>query len=193
MAFTPVERMQIKNAVERVLHVPGNYNGGTLEMAMVFDCNLSKEPICQIGKGIATLLKSHSEVFRNVRLNGIQWESDTIFIKEVTSLPHLQMGRYFEEYKCIEHRKRLELLTEQLKKFYARSKVILLFTDGNYQIEDLALFKESIHPFLYRKLIIVECCSDTVNTEDMDIEGQAEGASWKLQVHAGTELLRLES
>ncbi len=179
MAFTPIERMQIKNAIERVLHVPGNYNGGALEMAMVFDCNLPKEPICQMGKDIAALLKSHSEIFRNVRVNGIRWETDEGLVKEVTSLPHLQMGRYFEVYECTVHRKRLELLTEQLKKFYARSKIIILFTDENYCIEDAVLYKESMHPFLYRKLILVRCCQDRGNTEE-----------WKLEVYSGTELLK---
>lgn len=178
MAFTPVERMQIKNAVERVLHVPGNFSGGTLEMAMAFDCNLPKEYIQQMGKDIAALLKSHSEVFRNVRVNGIRWEEDEVFIKELTSLPHLQMGRYFDEYECVKHCKRLELLTAQLKKFYARSKIILLFTDGNYRIEDAALYKESIHPFLYRKLIVVQCA------------GQQET---QIEIHTGAELLRAES
>lgn len=156
MAFTPVERMQIKNAVERVLHVPGNYGGGMLEMAMVFDCNIPEDCMRQIGKDIAALLKSHSETFRNVRLNTICWAENDKLIKEVSSIPLLQMGRCFEGYQCEKKTKRLELLTEQLKKFYARSKIIMLFTDGDYTVEDRALFQESTHPFLYRKLIVLK-------------------------------------
>lgn len=163
MAFTPVQRMQIGNGVERVLHVPGNYNGGILEMAVVFDGNLTSEVIRQRGKDIAGLLKSHSEVFRNVRVNGIYWKEDGVFISEVTSLPKLQMGRCFEGVLEKEQRvsdigmsKRLELLTAQLKKFYARSKLILLFTDGNYRIGDEAVYRESLHPFLHRKVLVLQ-------------------------------------
>lgn len=196
MAFTPVERMQIKNVIERVLHVPGNYSGGTLEMAMVFDCNLPKEFSRQMGKDIATLLKSHSEVFRNVRLNGIRWEEDEVFIKELTSLPLLQMGRYFDTYECVERRKKLELLMEQLKKFYARSKVILLFTDGNYVIENDEIYKANMHPFLYRKLIVIQCCNQSglqkeVASADTGEEGMEDVVPWKLELHTGTELLKM--
>ena len=200
MAFTPVERMQIKNAIERVLHAPGNYSGGTLEMAVVFDCNLSKSVIRQIGKDIADLLKSHSEVFRNVRLNGICWEKDEVLVKELTSLPYLQMGRYFDDYECVKNRKRLELLTEQLKKFYARSKIILVFSDGDYQIKDERLYKESMHPFLYRKMILLRCYKEEVyeNMQSSNQENeigtatQAESENWKMELHTGMDLLRLK-
>lgn len=194
MAFTPIERMQIKNAVERVLHVPGNYNGGILEMAMVFDGNLVGEVVKQLGKDITALLKSHSEIFRNVRLNGIRWMSDEEMINEVTSLPHLQMGRYFETYEHRNDEKHMEILAAYLKKFYARSKIIILFTDGNSRIEDLALYKESMHPFLYRKLIVVECCVENAvgtNREKDSVNESTEAVCWKLQVHSGVELLRL--
>lgn len=160
MAFTLTERMQIKNAIERVLHVPGNYTGGTLEMAIVFDCNLSERCVRQTGKDIVALLKSHSEIFRNVRLNTICWERDDRFVKELSSLPYLQMGRCFDGYQRMENKKRVELLAGQLKKFYARSKIILLFTDGNCQVEDEELLNKNMHPFLYRKLVIVQLYAD---------------------------------
>lgn len=176
MAFRPVERMQIKNAVERVLHVPGNYQGGILEMAMVFDCNLSRERAVQAGKDIAALLKSHSEVFRNVRLNTICWEGDGQLEKEVTSIPRLQMGGCLDGYWCRRDKKRLELLAGELKKFYARSKLILLFTDGDCWIGDEELFKENMHPFLYRKFIVIRLCED----------GQDEDG-WQAKVHTGME------
>lgn len=177
MAFTPVERMQIKNAVERALHVPGNYTGGILEMAMVFDCSLSTECVERIGKDIAALLKSHSEVFRNVRLNVIFWDGDGDMVKSVSSLPKLQMGGWLEGYCHVACRKRVELLAGQLKKFYARSKIILLFTDGNCQVEDEDLYQENMHPFLYRKLAVLRLCA----------EGQNEERRWATKVHMGME------
>ena len=176
MAFRPVERMQIKNAVERVLHAPGNHQGGILEMAMVFDCNLSAECVRQAGTDIAALLKSHSEVFRNVRLNTICWEGDGELMKEVTSIPHLQMGRCFDGYRCRRDKKRLELLAGELKKFYARSKLVLLFTDGDCLIGDEELFIENMHPFLYRKFIVIRFCMD-----GQDPDG------WRTEVHTGME------
>lgn len=170
MSFSLTERMQIKNAIERVLHVPGNFTGGTLEMAMVFDGNLSGECVRQLGKETAALLKSHSEIFRNVRLNTICWEGDDALVKEATSLPQLQMGNYPMGYRHIKDRKRLELLAGQLKKFYARSKIILLFTDGNCRVEEEKLFEENMHPFLYRKLIVIQLDTDGQDTETPSIK-----------------------
>lgn len=160
--FTAVERMHLKNTVEKVLHVPGNYSGDYLEMAMVFDCNLSKEFLTQAGKEIVDILKSHSKVFRNVRMNALQWRSDNELIKEISSLPLIQMGRYFKDYEGLRSVKKIEVLAEQLKKFYARSKIIILITDGKYIVEDEELLKNSLQPFLYRKLIIITCANDAI-------------------------------
>ena len=38
-----VERRQFINHIEQILHVPGNYSGGILEMTLVVDCSLAKE------------------------------------------------------------------------------------------------------------------------------------------------------
>ncbi|HEX3076720.1 MAG TPA: hypothetical protein VHQ24_07655, partial [Lachnospiraceae bacterium] len=43
-----------------------------------------------------------------------------------------------------------------LKLFHARSKLILILTDGNYQILDEDSMKEHLQPFLYRKLILLK-------------------------------------
>lgn len=166
MAFHAVERMQIKNAVEKVLHVTGNYQGGILEMAAVFDCNLSEDCVRRVGKDTAALLKSHSEIFRNVRLNTICWKGDGNLEKEVSSIPLLQMGRCFDGYWCRKENKRLELLAGDLKKFYARSKLVFLFTDGNCHVGDEGIFNENMHPFLYRKLIVVRLGTDGQDAGD---------------------------
>lgn len=170
MAFGLTEKMQIKNAMEKVLHVPGNYAGGTLEMAMVFDGNLTEECARQAGADMAALLKSHSEIFRNVRLNVICWEGDDELVKELSSLPLLQMGRALGGFRHAGKRKRPELLAGCLKKFYARSKIILLFTDGNCRVEDERLFRENMHPFLYRKLVILQICRDGQGAEQGSVK-----------------------
>lgn len=97
-------------------------------------------------------------------------------VKEVTSIPHLQMGRCFDGYRCRRDKKRLELLAGELKKFYARSKLILLFTDGDCQVEDDELFEENMHPFLYRKFIVIQPGA-----------GGQEADGWQAKVHTGME------
>ncbi|MGN1181175.1 MAG: hypothetical protein ACI4SD_08160 [Suilimivivens sp.] len=162
--FTQVQLLQIKNAVMRVLHVPGNYSGGILEMAVVADYHLPygeiKESCCEI----AGALKRTDEVFCNVRLNLIKWVSDNTIIKEVSALPKLQMGNCFEDYEKLvikagesgESEKSLDELLRQLKLFYARSKIIIVITDGSYIRRDKKKIEEYLHPFLGRKLIFLE-------------------------------------
>lgn len=43
-------RKNVKNAVERVLHVPHNYTGGILEMTFVVDYALPKETAVSVTK-----------------------------------------------------------------------------------------------------------------------------------------------
>ena len=69
-------KKNLSDAVTRVLHVPGNYNGGQLEMTLVIDCSLPREYVKQTAFDIAAALRSHSEVFRNVRLNLLYWKSN---------------------------------------------------------------------------------------------------------------------
>lgn len=159
--FTQIQLLQMKNAVMRVLHVPGNYSGGILEMAVVADYHLPSEELKDACSEIAGALKRTDEVFRNVRLNLIKWVADDIIIKEISALPKLQMGNAFEDYeelsgkKKISGKKSLDELFRQLKLFYARSKIIILITDESYEILDEKKIKEYLHPFLVRKLIIL--------------------------------------
>lgn len=159
--FTQIQLLQMKNAVMRVLHVPGNYSGGILEMAVVADYHLPSEELKDACSEIAGALKRTDEVFRNVRLNLIKWVSDDTIIKEVSALPKLQMGKAFEDYEELSGKKKtsgkksLDELFRQLKLFYARSKIIILITDESYEILDEKKIKEYLHPFLVRKLIIL--------------------------------------
>ena len=164
--MTPVERLQFKNKVQMVLHAPGGpladaahggprsaNTGPVLEMTMIFDCGLSKEQAATAGKEIVTALKQTDEIFRNVRLNAVRWISDEQICREVTAAPILQMGRYFENYEQQVCTKRLEVLMEYLKKFDARSRLLILITDGQYQVEDAETLRSSMNPFLYRKIL----------------------------------------
>lgn len=159
--FTDIQLLQIGNAAMRILHVPGNYSGGILEMAIVADYHMPCEQLKEECTQIAGKLKRTDEVFRNVRLNLIKWISDENIIKEISSLAQLQMGRAFEDYEWSEHAKTksLDELLRQLKLFYARSKIIIIITDGSYKTNDEEKVQEYLHPFLGRKLMLLEAGS----------------------------------
>ena len=98
MALTPVQNLQLHNQIERVLHVPGNYRGGILEMAIVIDCAYDKERVQTLCADIVTSCKKQSEVFRNIRLNVVTWRSEKI-LTETVAAAYLQMGTWFEHYQ----------------------------------------------------------------------------------------------
>lgn len=159
--LTDIQLMKIKNNVMRILHVPGNYNGGILEMAIVADYHMPFEELNEMSKKIANGLKHQNETFRNVRLNLIKWVFDEQIIKEVSSLPKLQMGTAYDDYEQCQNtepgaEKTLDELLRQLKLFYARSKVIIVLTDGSYKVKDEKTVWEHLNPFLRRKLLIVQ-------------------------------------
>lgn len=168
-----VTRIQLKNGVERVLHVPGNYTTGQiLEMALVLDYHMPEPELRERCAQLVDLLKLSSEVFRNVRLNVIKWIDDDHIVKEVGSLPQVRMGRVFDDYGAygmgsgpgVREEKSFAELARQLKLFYARSKLILVLTDGSFAPGDMAELKAGMHPFLHRKLLIWQgdkVCSGT--------------------------------
>lgn len=61
--------------------------------------------------------------------------------------------------------KALEILTEQLKKFYARSKLILVLTDGGLTVQNKEQSEESLKPFLEKKLVFVKLGAETEEAE----------------------------
>lgn len=153
--LTQVQKLQLKNAVQRVLHVPGNYHGGPIEMAVAADYSADGEALSDYGKEIAAVLKSMGDTFRNVRLNLVRWKADDDIKHEISSFACLQTGRAFGDYEPSADGKRLELLCGHLKKFQARSRLVLLITNGKYTIQDQALLRENLNPFLYRRLILI--------------------------------------
>lgn len=153
-------KMNLKNAVERVLHVPGNYTGGILEMTLVIDCALDKDYIKTMAADIAATLRSHSEIFRDVRLNLLYWESDVKFENHVIPISFLQMSSCFEEYLPVGQDKCLDVLTAKLKLLHARSKLIIVLAGNELKIRDREEVKRNMHPFLGRKSIFL-CRNDT--------------------------------
>ena len=148
-----IEKIKLHQQVEHILHVPGNYQGGILEMAFVLDYHISKEILIKHTKEILTALRAYSKVFQNVRLNLIKWISDVEIVKEVSSVGMIQMGHCFEDYKKGSEKKSLDELTRQLKLFYARSKLIIWITDNSFQILDKEQVNFNLKPFLQKKML----------------------------------------
>ena len=153
MRFSLAERQRFKQQVERVLHVPGNYTGGVLEMALVLDCRISEEEIKETAAELAKTLKQHSEVFRNVRLNLVEWKPDQKLSSRVVPLPMLMMGSFAENYEPCQGDIYADELFAYLRLFQARSKLILIVTSGEVKIHEEEVCRKSLKPFLGRKFI----------------------------------------
>lgn len=178
MALTPVKNLQLHNQIERVLHVQGNYRGGILEMAIVVDRTYEKEAIRTLCADLITSCKKQSDVFRNIRLNMVLWGRKEIRT-ETAAAAYVQMGTFFDAYEAEEatlpgaagqkqgaRREKAELeesqsvteILEYLKKFHARSKLILLLTPDRekfYHVPDVERLRQALSPFLKQKLILV--------------------------------------
>ena len=153
MNLSPVFLMQLKNTVERILHVPGNYTGGILEMAVVLDHNVSREDIKELVPQVFRSLKMHSEIFRNVRLNMVQWEDDDVITNQVTPMSMAGLSSYYEDYESQNRRKDFLKLVQYLKLFQARSKLIILVTDAANEEGTPESLKAAMQPFLDKKLM----------------------------------------
>lgn len=156
MALSPVMRMQLINGVERVLHAPGNPTHELKEMSLVLDYHMDKEEIGTLAKDVAGALKAHSRTFANVRCNLVHWKRDEIIQNEVCPLAMVQLGRFLENYEQIEETKKVEILCEYLKRFHARSKLILVLSDSAYCIESREQLKGALFPFLQYKLLFAD-------------------------------------
>lgn len=174
-----VTRSRLIQAVEQVLHTPGNDTGGILEMAMVFDLSLSAPVRREISMEIMKVLKSHSEVFRNVRVNIVTWSADTKPECRVVPMTLIMLGNTYgpEERteletpenggqggtgeNCADNagenaaKPRLDILMPYLKLFQARAKLILLLTDGRADTGDMEIIQNAMKPFLEKKLILI--------------------------------------
>lgn len=155
MELGMIQLLRMKQGVERILHVPGNYKGGILEMALVIDCGLPAEEAKEQVQGIVKALKSHSETFRNVRLNVIWWKSDREIATEVLPMAAMQLGTPFDGYEQKQEDKCIDKLLENLKLFQARSKLILLLCKGDFSVQDQEKCMESLKPFLGRKMLLL--------------------------------------
>ena len=159
MPLTAVQNLQLHNQIERVLHVPGNYRGGILEMAVVIDRTYEKGTVQSLCADIIASCKKQSEVFRNVRLNMVMWGAERIR-SEVVASAYVQMGTYFDNYEREDDAAHMppEEIMEYLKKFHARSKLILLLTPDRERMRRNAQTDrlwQAMNPFLKQKLVLI--------------------------------------
>lgn len=154
MELTEIGALQIAKRVNAILHVPGNYQGGNLEMAIVIDTTMKPEDFQDAVAAVVKALKRSNEIFRNVRLNLIFWEQEKMSA-QVAPMAMLMTGTAFTEYVCSPCKKRYEELFAYLKKFQARSKVVLVFAAEQNEIVDEKATKEALSPFLKNKLLLI--------------------------------------
>lgn len=185
MALSAVQNLQLHNQIERVLHVPGNYRGGILEMAIVVDMAYDRERARTLCADIVTSCKRQSEVFRNIRLNMVLWGRNEIRTQTVAAA-RVQMGAFFDpddwktessrpvlcegvgekageaglamDAAAEEQGQSVTVMMEYLKKFHARSKLILILTPDQEKfcrVPDAARLREALSPFLKQKLVLV--------------------------------------
>ncbi len=158
MSLTQIQKLQLNKQVDRILHAPGNQPAGKqqLEMAFVFDGSVEKEYIKTIAQDAVAALKSHDKIFQNVRSNVVYW-NDKKICTEAMPMSFIQMGKPFVEWEknTVDNYPKFDELCEYLKLYHARSKCIILFTKGNYELGDKKRVKQSLNPFLKHKLLLV--------------------------------------
>lgn len=153
LTLTQLDTLQIAKRVDAILHVPGNYRGGNLEMSIVIDTSLSQDDFQEAVSQVAGALKRSNEIFRNVRLNLVWWGSE--ITTGIVPMAMLITGGAFAGFLNSPCKKRYEDLFAYLKKFHARSKVILVFADKGNQIADRQAAREALSPFLKSKILII--------------------------------------
>lgn len=153
MELTEIGALQIAKRVDAILHVPGNYRGGNLEMTIVIDTSLNLSEFGEAVTAVVRALKRSNEIFRNVRLNLVFWGEE--MRSDVVPMAMLLTGGAFQSYCCFPQKKRYEGLFAYLKKFHARSKVVLVFTDEQNEVADRQAAGEALTPFLKNRLLLI--------------------------------------
>lgn len=159
-ALSVVTLMKFKNTIERILHVKGNYQGGILEMTLVADANLSIEQRKNLIPQLLKALKQQGEVFRNVRFNYGEWQQDGSVSNKVCPMMLAMTENFYEKDETLEKEteqakpKNISGLIDYLKMFHARSKIIILVTDGGFQVDNPSHVTRQMQPFLDKKLVV---------------------------------------
>ena len=65
------------------------------------------------------------------------------------------MGRSFEVWENGDLKKSYDELTRQLKLFYARSKIVIVLSKGDYITKEKEEVEKNLKPFLGRKMYLI--------------------------------------
>ena len=181
---------QIKNEVDRILHMPnsGFYGGQTqerriLEMTLVIDRRIPTDALEAFLPDLVRSLKRHDDVFRDVRMNLVEWTADGTCNNTVVPMLRLTMSGFYEELereRCTggnwvaaenqaaggdqvaagnqtaAKQKTYQNLYAYLKKFHARSRLVILLCAAGHADGDAEEKKKELLPFLWRKLIRIQ-------------------------------------
>lgn len=166
--MTQPQKMQLCNQTERILHLPGSAvrAGNPLEIAIVAELSSAQEYLSETAAELASALKKHSEVFRNVRCNVVYWGSGRELRTETMPLSFVQSGRSFSREEAGDDitgsggvtasgLPEMSELAAYLKLYHARSKCIYVISEGHYALGDREKFEESMNPFLKSKLLVL--------------------------------------
>ena len=172
MALTQIQKLKLNHQIDMILQSPANQvRDGKLEMAFVFDMGSNPSYLRETAAQAAGALKQHDRIFQNVRCNAVYWAADGLST-EVLPMSYVQLGRVCgeagdktedgSEKTCPENqtveestKPRLEDLTGYLKLYHARSKCILVITEGNYKVSDRKSAREALNPFLKSRLVMI--------------------------------------
>lgn len=158
MSLTQIQKLQLNKQVDRILHAPGNQPAGRqqLEMAFVLDCSSDIEYIKSTTQDAVAALKAHDKIFQNVRSNVVYWRENHTST-ETMPMSFIQMGKPFVDLNngTVDKLSKFDELCAYLKLYHARSKCIILITNGNYELGEKDKIKENLNPFLKQKLLIV--------------------------------------
>lgn len=158
MGLSQIQQIQMNKQVDMILHAPGSQllEKQQLEMAFVFDMAADREFLRSTARDIVASLKRHDKIFQNVRSNVVRW-SDKLDT-EVMPMAFVQMGKALETDSSlvnVDNKAALEDLCAYLKLFHARSKCIIVITEGRYAIEDRDKLLGALNPFLKSKILFV--------------------------------------
>lgn len=163
MQISQVLIMKIKNETDRILHMRGNNlytapgsNKKILEFSVVVDKSLTAECVSTMLISLMGALKRHDEVYRNVRLNYVQWEADAKMEHKVIPMMQLMTEGFYASYETQDCIKTYDSLYAYLKKFHARSRIVFLLTSDKNVVVNEEETKESLKPFLGKRLVKIQ-------------------------------------
>ena len=163
MQVSQVLIMKIKNETDRILHMRGNNlytapgsNKKILEFSVVVDKSLPAECVSSMLIALMGALKRHDEVYRNVRLNYVQWEADDKTDHSVVPMMQLMSEGFYASYETNPCEKSYDKLYAYLKKFHARSRIVFLLTSDKNIVVNEEETNESLKPFLGKRLVKIQ-------------------------------------